>query len=341
MKPTIYLHIGPHKTGTKNIQLNLFNNIKTLNKKGYVYPKSGRVFEGHHNIVFDVLGHKYFDPPFGDLKSLEKELSKETKNVILSAETFSMIVKKEPLEKIKKIFEDKFDFKIIAYLRRQDEVINSYWKTELQMGYVHQPFNIYVNQSIREKKFLFYDQWLGVFADVFGRKNIETVFYENSLDKHFRLFLKKCDIKDAKGFKITKESHPSWSNFTAIVYLRVLTKIRTALENKSTAQSWDERVEEELKQRSFIAEEVDKYINSHKLDRKVVVYNQAMYDKVLNTFKASNKLTAKEYFNTDKMFVDWAPKKIENKRPLADFPKTHLREMHQSILKSIKKGVVV
>jgi hypothetical protein len=54
---TIYIHIGPHKTGTTTIQHALFINETLLRKNGILCPKSGRVFldsAATHNLGFEL-----------------------------------------------------------------------------------------------------------------------------------------------------------------------------------------------------------------------------------------------------------------------------------------------
>lgn len=63
MTKSIYIHIGPHKTGTTTLQFSLFLNKDKLKKNGILYPDSGIIsakLPGHHNLAWEILGDKRF-----------------------------------------------------------------------------------------------------------------------------------------------------------------------------------------------------------------------------------------------------------------------------------------
>jgi len=58
---TLFIHIGPHKTGATTIQHGLGLNEKILRRKGVLIPKSGRPFPkngGVHNLAWQLVEHK-------------------------------------------------------------------------------------------------------------------------------------------------------------------------------------------------------------------------------------------------------------------------------------------
>ena len=125
-KRTMYIHIGPHKTGTSSIQSFLSLNKSLLEKQNYLYPKSGLIFDGHHHLAKDVLEDADTPPLFGGLDDLQKEILGSNQDVIISSEDFDEIRTTHQLNKIKDKFEDDFDFKIIMFFRNQFELLLSY-----------------------------------------------------------------------------------------------------------------------------------------------------------------------------------------------------------------------
>ena len=135
----IYIHIGPHKTGTTTIQHALLKNEVTLFENGILSPKTGRSFPisaANHNLAWELIGKsdKRFDPKIGTWEDLvhEMKLKDEYKKVILSSESFSSLAKNQ-IDKIRKILEGYQVF-IIIYLRRQDEVLQSTWVQHIRRG---------------------------------------------------------------------------------------------------------------------------------------------------------------------------------------------------------------
>jgi len=129
---TIYIHIGPHKTGTTTIQHALYSNEDRLLQAGILCPKSGRSFPSSaaiHNLGFELLSYKRkFDPKYGTWKDLQKEIfhsDERIHKVILSSEVLSVLDLRQ-IRFIKNILKN-YNIKIIMYLRRQDEAIQSSW----------------------------------------------------------------------------------------------------------------------------------------------------------------------------------------------------------------------
>lgn len=118
----IVLHIGTDKTGSTAIQKMLHWNRDKLNGLGWVYPKSGMMHYDHARLKL-ALDEEDINP----FKSLKKELDESTcENVILSHEGFYTL----NADKLR-FFSDylkglnKGDVRVVLYLRRQDEMIES------------------------------------------------------------------------------------------------------------------------------------------------------------------------------------------------------------------------
>ena len=100
MVKNIYIHIGPHKTGTTTVQKGLWINRERLKENDYLCPKSGQPYPqsaGTHNLAWQLGSNKKFSAESGTWDDLVKEIGKsgQPDNVILSSEAFSNLSLKE------------------------------------------------------------------------------------------------------------------------------------------------------------------------------------------------------------------------------------------------------
>lgn len=144
--PTVYLHIGAPKTATSTLQRVLSKNYQQLRKSGILYPLSCRSGDAHHALACDLIEtHREFAMPdlwYGDiprqaswrLLQEELELNREgLKTVILSTELLFGQGQRlhQMLEEIKSYLSD-FEIKVVAYLRRQDELFSSFYNQDVK-----------------------------------------------------------------------------------------------------------------------------------------------------------------------------------------------------------------
>jgi hypothetical protein len=132
MGKRIYIHIGPHKTGTTTIQNGLKKNEAILRARGVLVPKAGKKIAAHHNLAWELLGNKAFDRSDGTWEDLLSEIegSEDINKVILTSEAFSAFGTDE-IEAIKKHL-NAYPIKIIIYLRRQDQALQSLWVQQVR-----------------------------------------------------------------------------------------------------------------------------------------------------------------------------------------------------------------
>lgn len=121
----IYIHIGPHKTGSSFIQLCLLRNKDTLLKNGYVYPDfSNEIGQGHHLLA----NKKKIES--GELQDILSSYAKthEGKILILSAENFSRY-SKEDISRFYNITNNlsKNRVEVILFLRNPVDRLRSFW----------------------------------------------------------------------------------------------------------------------------------------------------------------------------------------------------------------------
>ncbi len=88
------IHLGTHKTGTTSLQKFCCNNVDALAKDGILFPLSGRSskLHGHHNIAWQLIGDRRFNPTAGTIGDLITELkSSELPRALVSSEDFEYL----------------------------------------------------------------------------------------------------------------------------------------------------------------------------------------------------------------------------------------------------------
>ena len=168
MKKTVYIHIGPGKSGTSAIQSFLAKNNETLKKYGYFYPEIDDIFSSSKGVVTGgnsaTLAKSFLakDHPFS-INEAEKSnivdkfkrvLSSTSYNIILSSELFSMLNSEQVL-RLKSIIKDyDYDISFICYLRRHDEIIESDYAQQIKMHKHSRPIDEeYFNRIIHSYDF--------------------------------------------------------------------------------------------------------------------------------------------------------------------------------------------
>jgi hypothetical protein len=130
MKKTIFLHIGPPKTGTSAIQQFLSANRKILKESGYLYPGRGLA---HHDMAREFPSLTVTDirnPALATKKYFAEIDASGLDKIILSSEKFNGLMLqrenlKEEIASLREFLIPRFQVYIIFYVRRQDERIES------------------------------------------------------------------------------------------------------------------------------------------------------------------------------------------------------------------------
>ena len=186
---TVYLCIGTMKTGTSSLQTFMRNNAQELENQGYCYPKNqipGRnIF--NRNAYFLIYKPYTEEEPSEDevrAKGMEQieELAKEYDNIVLSDELiwhysgrrkYFWHRTKEEFEKI------GCQVKVVVYLRRQDELVQSLWNQNVKSG---ERWNITFKEFIDNKKYRYfpldYYKKLTQISNIMGKENMIVRVYE-------------------------------------------------------------------------------------------------------------------------------------------------------------------
>lgn len=186
---TLYLHIGTPKTGTSAIQYFLHENKIRLEKLGYYFPDFSDIhpeFTMKRNAHFMIYGVYYEELTDEVKKKVEEayermlQLLDEKPNVIVTEERiWHACLKIENFwEKLCcRLKERGHDLKVITYLRRQDEFIQSYWKFKV-LSQEKRKFQQYVNSTMYQFFPLDYEKHLDYISNIVGKENMIVRVYE-------------------------------------------------------------------------------------------------------------------------------------------------------------------
>lgn len=176
---TLYLHIGPPKTGTTSIQNFLWDNRGVLETHGICFPDLGYRYP---DIDFRRNGHflvrnkpsegqevSHFEEGLGKIE----ELARQYDSIILSDEGLwkDGYRKKRFWTRLAKGLKEKqLDLRIIVYLRRQDLWVQSFWAQKIKVGKTALGFQEYL-RFIRESGYpLDYCAYMDLLSGWFGKE---------------------------------------------------------------------------------------------------------------------------------------------------------------------------
>lgn len=163
---TLYLHVGTPKTGTTSIQTFCYVNIETLKRKGILYPIMPFRYptkRPERNAMF-LDGILYLPDGTRDYEG-ERQRQEEGFRVIREgfAEYDTILISEESLwmtatnrkkglwKTLRKAGKkDGYQVKVIVYLRRQDEYMDSWWNQSIKAN--RPDYNVYGFEEFMEKQ---------------------------------------------------------------------------------------------------------------------------------------------------------------------------------------------
>lgn len=93
-RPTLFVHIGTHKTGTTSIQHFLRTHASSLRECGIFVPTAGTLsrVSGHHNIAWQVRNDPRYRAGAGGIDELIAELQRsQARTAVISSEDFEYL----------------------------------------------------------------------------------------------------------------------------------------------------------------------------------------------------------------------------------------------------------
>lgn len=186
----LYIHIGPHKTGTTYLQQCLFGARNALSERGVLYPSSGLgEWQAHHRLAFALKGRRDRKEA-AEIPSKERETEwiveevsrSDAAVVILSSEEF-FSVRPDQIQYLASRFEG-FDVKAVFYARRQDELFVSNYTQIVKTADNDITGSIYsfLDKPIRANRDLNMFKFVSNWEQVLGRDNIVGRMYERRGD---------------------------------------------------------------------------------------------------------------------------------------------------------------
>jgi hypothetical protein len=183
MKPTLYIHIGRPKVGSSAVQTFLNRNRQALLESGCYYPRTGLYHGASHKfslVYLPGLADAHIvhglDPEALYQSLIDEIVDSGASSAVISSENFWLA---DP-HQIPGILQEAFDIRIIAYLRRQDDVIISSFIQEIKGGKLHldHAMDSYLQDPGR-LALLDYDEVLSNWERSFGFRAVSARFFED------------------------------------------------------------------------------------------------------------------------------------------------------------------
>lgn len=248
-KKTVFIHIGLMKTGTSAIQSMLWNNTSFFLERDYFIPRINH--EANNYLGFSLLDEI---PPMIHIKlkssreDIYRRLLREinhskAKNVVLSAEAFSLISTEEFIGEnapiyLKHFFDsDKFDVKIIAFIRRQDEYLESQYNQHVK---THNFWNLYdedIESFYKLKAELFdFKKIISKWSKVFGIENVKIAAYKSKVDVRVE-FLKLIGLTNYDKLPLSSNLINEKLGLKALDFMRTANKF--GIKKQSVKQNYE------------------------------------------------------------------------------------------------------
>ncbi|MFD2672020.1 hypothetical protein [Marinicrinis sediminis] len=213
----VYLHIGTPKTGSSSLQKYLFENRTTLIKQGFIYPED--VIENRHqNLLQAVLNHDWLS--FMRFFENIAVLLVHSDTILVSSEGFYNYTSQ--FSEVGKLFWQAMakvvNLKIIVYLRKHDEFLESFYRQcvinpKVENSRIGDPIygqNLCISDFLeheRVKANIDYASSLKVWCRIAGEENVIVRPYKADIIGDF-LKIVNIDESELKGIDRQNTSLP-------------------------------------------------------------------------------------------------------------------------------------
>jgi len=203
---TLYLHVGPHKTGTTAIQKFFLDNQQFLLKFNIFYPKRFQRVFGHHDFRELLLDNSMTQE---DINFFDNQAH----DFLLSSEDF-ISLGSPSFEHLRSSLRSTKIVPIYAW-RRASHKLYSIWQEVIKHGGTIDFFSYYHDHLAHpaQSQMLSADLKLNIFCHVFGKDNVRVLDYDASL-RNSRLlkdFLQIIGVAWNDAF-VTAENNPNSIN---------------------------------------------------------------------------------------------------------------------------------
>lgn len=307
----VYLCIGTMKTGTSSLQTFMKKNEDALKKQGYCYPPNyitGRNILNRNAFFLVYKPYSENEPSSEEIwnKGMERiaELAAKFENIVLSDELiWHYSGRRENFwQRTKEAFEKiGCQVKVVVYLRRQDELVQSLWNQNVKSG---ERWNITFEEFIEKKKYRYfplnYHKKLTQIAAVMGKENVIVRVYEREQFEGHDLIIdytKTLGIKLNDDFQTLDETiNPSLQgNFV---------EIRRMINGVPVYQEMPDFLRRSLIKASVEREDVAPM-------KKINLFNYEDQLAFLNRYAKSNEKVAREFLGREDGILFYKPIKEE------------------------------
>ncbi|WP_318472315.1 hypothetical protein [Photobacterium leiognathi] len=297
-KKTLYIHIGTGKTGTSALQKFLVFNENILYENHDIkYLITGRDQNKHRAL--DLNARRHDTDGLSKVKKLLIEVNKEileskATRFLISDEDFPGLTKNE-IQLYREMIDSRINIKVIIYLRRQDEYLESWYLQLVKTGQYNLDINS-LKERLLKKEVFEYSQILERWESVFGVNNLIIRIYQKTRFIDNDLFDDFMGIFNINSNKIKKESKIVNSSLTRDKALLI-----KKIANNNLAHILDDRLISYIKK-----------LPSPQGDSKYTL-NPTDREAFLNKFHTSNSIISDKYFNGSPLFDykierDWQPR---------------------------------
>ncbi|MCR4842390.1 MAG: hypothetical protein K5840_03890 [Eubacterium sp.] len=292
---TLYIHIGTPKTGTTAIQLFMSGNEEALKAQNTIYPRLGK--KGHL-VRVERNGHWLCDveDSEGNIKANTKlinDLCNEYENVVLSDEGVWNYSARNPefWHVVEREFSKyDFDYKVVVYLRRQDDYAYSHYLQQIQTRNKYKfTLKKYLDGCITgEKNWNDYFAYLDNLSSIIGKDRIIVRPYERSEFRNGSIiqdFFDVIGIEMTDDFKEQKAEYNPSIKDVIVEAKRCLNTVPLYGQSDKSVSEWLIQIQNELK-------------DEHKLkNRSGFVKEKRM--KFLSNFEEGNDYVARVYLGRE------------------------------------------
>ncbi|CCK76143.1 hypothetical protein OLEAN_C19670 [Oleispira antarctica RB-8] len=216
----IYLHIGPHKTGTTFLQKIFQDNIELLRENDIDYLEFGKQYLGHHEMAAFLNQKKYEKD---EIKSaIDKSLFNK---ILISSENFDAL-HPYALEFLKAELRE-FDVEILVSYRTPTARLYSWWQEEVKHGDTR-TYAEYITPHYSKpyaSHVLNINNCVKLYADNFGEASIRFFDYEWCIENGgvFDAFIQYLRLEGE--FKISAERVNNGLSVTDVEIIRTLNSL--------------------------------------------------------------------------------------------------------------------
>ena len=313
-KTSLILHIGMPKTGTTAIQGFLAHNRNNLIQQKVLYPECGVPVNQHTALVKSLVSPLFdwahfnaaidqFDAKKYIIDVLKKCETNGCNKVILSSEYFwaspamqaGLSYHRPSLENWKyigqfvgscqKIFSVFDKVKIIVYLRRQDEWLDSFFNQQLKDGFPIPSENELLDDV---KNYLLYHANLAIWAEYFGKENLVVRNYDALRDGDV-----VKDFTKIAGLAPQSLNHPK---ITQDLVNAKLSRKSAALMKKAVDMQLNTKLQGLLRQ---VLQGLSTDLQLVKKKSEYTLFDADFYLSVLALYNEDNKNLSKAFINLD------------------------------------------